>query len=76
MSTLERLWAYALLAGAAAMAVFAVRSWSRGWIRNDEDNETVYRKDHPRSFAFLQLLQIASVAILLYAGLRVLDGWK
>jgi len=34
------------------MAVFTLRSWSRGWIRNDEDNEIVYRKDHPRSFAF------------------------
>ena len=76
MSTLERLWAYALLAGAVAMAVFTLRSWSRGWIRNDEDNEIVHSKDNSRSFAFLQLLQIVSVAILLYVGLRVLDGWK
>ena len=76
MSTLERLWAYALLAGAAAMAVFTVVTWRRGWIRNEEDNETVYRKDHPRSFVFLQLLQIGGVAILLWVGLRALGGWK
>jgi len=49
MSTLERLWAYALLTGAAAMAVFTVVTWSRGWIRNEEEGEIVYRKDHPRS---------------------------
>ena len=76
MSTLERLWAYALLTGAAAMAVFTVVTWSRGWIRNEEEGEIVYRKDHPRSFAFMQLLQIAGVAILLFVGLRALDGWK
>ena len=76
MSTLERLWAYALLTGAAAMAVFTVLTWSRGWIRNEEEGEVVQRKDHPRSFAFMQLLQIAGVAILLFVGLRALDGWK
>jgi hypothetical protein len=76
MSTLEQLWAYALLTGAAAMAVFTVLTWRRGWVRNEEDNETVYRKDHPRSFVFVQLLQIVGVAILLYVGLRGLQGWK
>jgi hypothetical protein len=76
VSTLEQFWAYALLTGAAAMAVFAVRTWSRGWIRNDEENEIVHRKDHPRSFVFLQLLQIAAVAILLFVGLHALQGWN
>jgi hypothetical protein len=76
VSTLEQFWAYALLTGAAAMAVFTVRTWSRGWIRNDEDDEIVYRKDHPRSFVFLQLLQLAAVAILLFVGLGALQGWN
>jgi hypothetical protein len=76
MSTLERLWAYALLAGAVAMAAFTVLTWSRGWIKNEDDDEIVYRKDHPRSFAFAQLLQIAGIAILVFVGLRALDGWK
>jgi hypothetical protein len=76
MSTLEQFWAYALLAGAAAMAVFTVLTWSRGWIRNDEEDEIVHRKDHPRSFIFLQLLQIAAVVILLFVGLRTLQGWN
>ena len=75
MSLLEQLWAYALLAGAAAMAVYTVLSRSRGWIRNEED-EIVHRKDHPRTFAFMQLLQIAAVAILLFVGLDALHGWK
>jgi len=76
MSTLEQLWAYALLAGAGAMAVYTALSWSRGWIRNDEDDTIVHRKDHPRSFAFMQVLQIVAVAILLFVGLGALHGWK
>ena len=76
MPTLEKLWAYALLAGAVAMAAFTVLTWSRGWIRNEEDNETIHRREHPRSFAFLQLLQILSVAVLLFVGLNALGGWK
>ena len=76
MPTLEKLWAYALLAGAVAMAVFTFVTWRRGWIRNEEDKETVYRKDHPRSFAFLQFLQIVSVAVLLFVGLNALGGWR
>ena len=68
----ERLWAYALLAGAVALAAFTVLTWSRGWIRNDEENEIVYRKNNPRSFAFMQLLQIIGVAILLFTGWRAL----
>jgi hypothetical protein len=58
------------------MAVYAVLTWRRGWIRNEEDDETVHRRDHPRSFAFMQLLQVAGVAILLFTGLRALQGWK
>jgi hypothetical protein len=58
------------------MAVYAFVTWQRGWIRNEEDSETVYRKDHPRSFVFLQFLQIVGVAILLWTGLRALQGWK
>jgi hypothetical protein len=58
------------------MAVYTVLTWRRGWVRNEEDDEIVYRKDHPRSFAFVQLLQIVGVAILLYVGLRALQGWK
>ena len=76
MSTLEQLWGYALLTGAAAMAVFTVGTGRRGWVRNEEDDEIVYRKDHPRSFVFLQLFQIAGVAILLFVGLGQLRGWK
>ncbi|HEX4636363.1 MAG TPA: hypothetical protein VH189_09290 [Rhizomicrobium sp.] len=76
MTILEQLWALFLLGGAAAMALFTLQTWSRGWIRNEEDNETITRKDHPRSFAFLQLLQVLGVAILLYAGLQALHGWK
>jgi len=75
-AVLERLWAYALLAGAVVMAVYTLRTWSRGWIHNEEDNETITRKDQPRSFAFAQLLQIISVMILVYAGWRGLSGWK
>jgi len=56
--------------------VYAFVTWQRGWIRNEEDSETVYRKDHPRSFVFLQFLQIVGVAILLWTGLRALQGWK
>ena len=58
------------------MAAFTVLTWSRGWIRNEEDNETIHRREHPRSFAFLQLLQILSVAVLLFVGLNALGGWK
>ena len=58
------------------MAVYTVLTWRRGWIRNEEDDETVHRRDHPRSFAFMQLLQVAGVAILLFTGLRALQGWK
>ena len=76
MSTLEQLWGYALLTGAAAKAVFTVVTWRRGWVRNEEDDEIVYHKDHPRSFVFLQLFQIAGVAILLFVGLGQLRGWK
>jgi hypothetical protein len=76
MSLLEQLWAYALLAGAAAMAMYTVLSWSRGWIRDDEEDTIIYRKDHPRSFAFMQLLQIVAIATLLFVGLGALHGWK
>ncbi|HJS45358.1 MAG TPA: hypothetical protein VJ753_03055 [Rhizomicrobium sp.] len=69
MSMLERLWAYALLAGAAAMAVYTVLTWSRGWIWNQEEDEIVYRKDHPRGFAFAQLLQLSSYW-------SSVQGWK
>ena len=75
-STLERLWAYALLAGAVVMAAFTAMTWSRSWIKNEDDDEIVCRKYHPRGFVFSQLLQIAAVAILVFVGLRALDGWK
>jgi hypothetical protein len=58
------------------MAVFTLRTGWRGWIRNAEENEIVHRKDHPHSFTFLQLLQIAGVAILLCVGWKALHGWN
>jgi hypothetical protein len=75
MSTAELLWGYILLAGAAAMAGFTVLTRHRRWARN-EDGEIHHQKDHPRAFLFTQALQVASVALLVYLGLRALDGWK
>ena len=75
MGTAELLWGYFLLAGAAAMAGFTVLTQIRRWARN-EDGEIHHQKDHPPAFLFTQALQVASVALLVYLGLRALDGWK
>jgi predicted RNA-binding protein len=75
MSTAELLWGCFILAGAAAMAGYTVLTQTRGWAK-DEDGEIHQRDDRPRAFLFTQLLQVASVAVLVYVGVRALDGWK
>lgn len=75
MTVAEYIWAFVLLGGAIAMAVFTVCTWSRGWIR-DEDGETHHRSNNPRSFAAMQVLQIVSMIVLLTVGIRALEGWK
>ena len=75
MTLLERIWPYLFFAGAAAMVIFMVRTALRGWIK-DEDGEVHHREDGPISFMFAQGLQLASVFLLLFLGVKALNGWN
>jgi hypothetical protein len=75
VGTFERIWPWLLFAGAGVLTLAVIRTWRRGWLK-DEDGVVFHRKDHPRSFLVNDLLGVASVAIMIYVGFGALNGWK
>lgn len=75
MTLIERLWPYLFFVAAVAMAVFTAFTSIRGWIK-DEDGEIHHRSDGPRAFLFMQALQLASVVLLLFLGVKAFNGWN